>query len=293
MGLRLIDIDRHEGKPPGVHLLHDPHILHGILLFLRQRVPPFFKFLYVVFQLFFPLAHQFIGKRCGADTEKSRVISQRMEDLIPGDPVRHHHVGRRVGFGEHIGDLLAGPDIPFRHVVLFHDLDPLVFKSFSLAHALHDRKRLAALHTLVDQIGHDIVAGTDRRGDRSFSLLDQHLGVAQPHICPVGQPGDPDQIGKTGGLGIQEHLDHELRPKLRDAQSSQRTPADILRRDPQGLRTGKQGHHIRLIQRDLLGIRPGQIFQHTDHGRIVVPQDIQLQQVAVDGMIVKMGGGDV
>ena len=37
----------------------------------------------------------------------------------------------------------------------------------------------------------------------------------------------------------------------------------------------------------------GDIFQHTDHGRIIVSQNIQLQQVRIDRMVIKMGGDNI
>ena len=42
-----------------------------------------------------------------------------------------------------------------------------------------------------------------------------------------------------------------------------------------------------------LRIQAGQVLQHTDHGRIIVSENIQLQQVVVDGVVIKMGRDDV
>ena len=36
------------------------------------------------------------------------------------------------------------------------------------------------------------------------------------------------------------------------------------------------------------GSRSGQILQHTDHRRIIVSENIELQQVVVDGMVIEM-----
>ena len=38
---------------------------------------------------------------------------------------------------------------------------------------------------------------------------------------------------------------------------------------------------------------PVKILQHTDHSRIIVSQNIQLQQVVVNGMVIKMGGHNI
>ena len=92
----------------------------------------------------------------------------------------------------------------------------------------------------------------------------------------MAQTGDPDQVRKMFWLRIQKHLDDKLRPKLRDSQGTHRTAADILRGDPQRLRGSKQTHHGLVIQRDCGGIKPRQILQHTDHGGIIMPQNIKL-----------------
>ena len=55
----------------------------------------------------------------------------------------------------------------------------------------------------------------------------------------------------------------------------------------------EQTHHLGVIQRNLGGLDSRQILEHTNHGRIIVSQNIQFQQVVVDGVIVKMGGDGV
>ena len=52
----------------------------------------------------------------------------------------------------------------------------------------------------------------------------------------MGKPGNTHQIGKTLGLGINDHLDNKLRAKLRDAETPQLTASDLFRRNPQRLR---------------------------------------------------------
>ncbi len=90
-------------------------------------------------------------------------------------------------------------------------------------------KASSFLQSLLDQIDHDIVTGTDGRLDRCLALLDQGLGVAQPHVRSVGQTGDPHQVRKILGLCIQEHLHGKIRSELRDAQGPQLAAADVLR----------------------------------------------------------------
>ena len=145
----------------------------------------------------------------------------------------------------------------------------------------------------MDQIDHDIVTGTDRGGDGRLSFLDQHLGVSQPHVGSMGQSGDTNQIGEIFRFRIDQHLHGEIRTELRHAQTAQFTSADILRFDPQSFCSRKKRHHVLLIQRDLFGVQSGKVFQHTDHGGIIVSQNIQFQKVSVNGMVVEMCGDDI
>ena len=103
-----------------------------------------------------------------------------------------------MGLGEHILDLLTGPDIPVRYAVRLHillELRPLLafaLRNGSFPDPLHDGEGLLAVHPLIDQIGHDIVTGTDRRRDCRLPALNQFLGVVKPHVRSMGQPRDTD-----------------------------------------------------------------------------------------------------
>ena len=44
---------------------------------------------------------------------------------------------------------------------------------------------------------------------------------------------------------------------------------------------------------NFLRVHPGQILEHFDHGGVVVPQHIQLQEVVLHGVVFKVGGDDV
>ena len=61
----------------------------------------------------------------------------------------------------------------------------------------------------------------------------------------------------------------------------------------QHLRGGEDAHGVPVIQRDLLGIHPGEILQHADHGGIIVAQHVQLEQVGLHGVIFEVSGNDV
>ena len=123
-------------------------------------------------------------------------------------------------FREHIFDLLAGTDIPVRHALRRHGLNPLILQPLPLTHALHDREGKRWLHTLLHQINHDIIPAAYGRGDRRFPFLYQSLRISQPHIRAVGQPGNTHKICKALGFCINNHLDNKFRAKLRNTQTS-------------------------------------------------------------------------
>ena len=55
----------------------------------------------------------------------------------------------------------------------------------------------------------------------------------------------------------------------------------------------KQLHDVFVIERNGLGVDAGQILQPPDHGGIIVSQNIQLQQVGINGMVIKMSGDNI
>ena len=140
---------------------------------------------------------------------------------------------------EHVTDLLTGPDIPVRYILRFHRLFPLRFQSFTFTHTLHDRKGKCTFHSLVDQIDHDIVTGTDCRRNGCFSGFYKFLCISKPYIRSMGQTGNSDQIGQCLWLCVLHHLDNEVRTELRDSKTSKLTPINVFRFDSKDFRTMK------------------------------------------------------
>jgi len=99
-----------------------------------------------------------------------------------------------MGFREHVFDLLAGPDVPVRYSGFLHGLLKLRSQSLPFSHLLHNSKGKLAVHPFINQIGHNIITGTDGRRDRRFPLQNKSLGIIQPHIGSVRQSGNPDQV---------------------------------------------------------------------------------------------------
>ena len=137
-----------------------------------------------------------------------------------------------MGLGEHILYLLAGVDVPVGHVLLLHGGDPVILQALALPDALHDGEGQAGLHPHLDQVDHDIVTGTDGRGNGGRAAHDQILGVAQPHVRAVGKPRNAHQVREGLGLGIDYHLHGEVGAELRNPQDSQLCAPDLVRGHP-------------------------------------------------------------
>ena len=159
---------------------------------------------------------------------------------------------------------------------------------------------------MIDQIDHDIVSGTDRSGNRCLSRFDQNLCISKPHIRSVGQTGNTDQIRKRLRIGILYHLDYEICTEFRDSKASQITAVNILRFDSQCTGIVKQRKYFFIIQRNLCRIkrilvivlilqriRCNVLLQSTDHGRIIMPQNVKFQKVVVNGMVIKMSRNNI
>ena len=55
----------------------------------------------------------------------------------------------------------------------------------------------------------------------------------------------------------------------------------------------EQAHRLRVVKRDLLRVDAGEVLEVLDHGRVIVTELIELQEVCVDGVVLEMGGNDI
>ncbi len=70
------------------------------------------------------------------------------------------------------------------------------------------------------QIGHNIVPRTDCCRQRTIALLNKVLGIVQPHVGPVGETGNPNEVRKIFRLRIPQHLHDKFRTELRHSQAA-------------------------------------------------------------------------
>ena len=104
----------------------------------------------------------------------------------------------------------------------------------------------------------------------------------------MGKSRDTHQIRKRFRRSVDQHLHRKICTKLRNSKCTKLRAADVLRFDTKCFRIMEQRHNIFIIQRNRLRIQSGQIFQTTNHRRIIMTENIKLQQVMVDGMVLKM-----
>ena len=131
-----------------------------------------------------------------------------------------------------------------------HVLDPLrpllhlARRDLALPHALHDREALARVHSLLNQVHHDVVAAADRRLKRRGVRLDQHLRISLPHVRPVRESRDPDQVRESLRLRLEHHVHGEIRSELRNAERPEPAAHDLLRGDAERGGVLKQAHDL-------------------------------------------------
>ena len=218
-GVRLVDIDGLKLEAPEVELVADFQRGHKVLLHGGGVL--------VVLDLFDFLLHGFLPgaaelgvKGLGPDGEEGRVEGQGPVDLVPGDAEGHHHVGHGVGLGEEVTDLRQGVDVPLGHLVLLHGLHPALLEAallhLALSHGLHDLEAHLRLKAHGDEVEHDVVTAAHGLQNAGRAAEDQVLGVAQPHVRPVGEAGEPQQRVEIRGLGVHQHLAGEAGVELRD-----------------------------------------------------------------------------
>ena len=217
-------------------------------------------------------------------------------DLEPGDAEGHHDVGHGVGLGEQVADFGQRLNVPVRYIVLHHGLLPALIEAallhLALSHLLHDLEAHFGVKALGDQVQHNIISAAHRFQNAGGAAEDQLPGVAHPHVRTVGEAGEPHQCVEVLGLGVDQHLAGEPGVELRDGHGAG-WPQNRVILIAQHLAGNENGHGVRVIQGDLVGVYPGKVLHHAHHGGVIVSQHIQLQDVGLHGVVFKMGGDGV
>ena len=163
--------------------------------------------------------------------------------------------------------------------------------ALALTDVFHDFKARLGFDAVFDEIVHDVVTGRNGFLQGNRPRRDEVLGVVQPDVGTVGETGNTDQFREGLGLGIDQHLTDEGRPEFGDAQASD-FGTQFFRRDAEGLGRAEQAHRRRIVERNGRGLDMGHIFEHADDRRIIMAEDVELDQTAFDGVVVEVGRDD-
>ena len=113
--------------------------------------------------------------------------------LEPRDAERHHDIGDRVRLREEVADLGKRLDVPLRHIVLAHFLDPhrpvpcLAGFDLALSDGFHGLKAHLRVKPHRNEVEHNVVTAADGLQNARRAANDQILRVAEPHVRAVGE----------------------------------------------------------------------------------------------------------
>lgn len=289
-GAGAVEVDAFAGEASEEHFpgeLQDDEcrILLGVeFLFFRQGLEAFHLRFDVVLA-----ARDDVGVEFGgADGEIRGVVRERIMDFAVGNAVGHHDVGRRVGAREEIFYLLTRLDEPFGDAALAEDFDDLRRDAPALADFFHRLEGKQRVDAVVDEVHHDVIARGDSVFDGALAAPNQVLRVAEPDVGAVGETGNAHEVGEYVRLRVVNHLARERRAELRDAERAARR-AEFFGRDAEGARGIEDGHRGFIVERDGLRVAVREVFEHLDDGRVIVAEDVELDESAADGVIIEMG----
>ena len=201
-----------------------------------------------------------------------------------------------MGLGEQVADLGQRLNVPVRYIVLHHSLLPALVEAallhLALSHLLHDLEAHFGVKALGDQVQHNIISAAHRFQNAGGAAEDQLPGMAHPHVRTVGKAGEPHQRVEVLGLGVNEHLAGKPGVELRNGHGAGR-PQNGVVLIAQHLAGNEDGHGVRVIQGDLVGVHPGEVLHHAHHSGVIVSQHVQLQDVGLHGVVFEMGGDGV
>ena len=201
-------------------------------------------------------------KGIGPDGVVYRVKLQGPVHLEPRNAEAHHGIGHGMAPGEHVLDLFAGIHEPGGDLPVLHGLLHLIRKALALSDPLHDLEGKGGVHTVGDQVVHDIVPGAENFVELGHPGDHQAFRIVQPYVRAVGQSGNTHQLLHGSGPGLLQYLLHKAGAELRHPQGAYGAfqPGKI---HMQGLRRGIDLPGLRVVQGDAHRVDASQILQHT------------------------------
>ena len=107
------------------------------------------------------------------------------------------------------------------------------------------------------------------------------------------EPGQTHEDVKALRLRVDEHLAREARAELRDTDRASLANNRVVVRQAERRRAAEDAHGVRIVERDLARVNAGHVLKHADHGRVIVAELVELEEVRLHAVVFKMGGDDV
>ncbi len=117
--------------------------------------------------------------------------------------------------------------------------------------------------------------------DEIFRALPSHTSV------PCEKPDRRTRISNFVGCVSCSISTREAGAEFRDGDGADR-PQNGVVFIAQHLAGREDRHGILIVERDFLRVDAGHVLQHADHGRVIVAQHVELQEVFLHGVIFKM-----
>ena len=137
---------------------------------------------------------------------------------------------------------------------------------------------------------HNVVTRGDSFGNR-LAFLNQILRIVQPYVSTMRITGYTHNLTEFLRLYVADHLAYKFGAAFRDTEGADGT-VNLLRRNAERGCILEDTHCCLIAHRNLLGIKVGihillQIFfQHLQNHRIIMSQNIQLNQTVIDAVII-------
>lgn len=148
--------------------------------------------------------------------------------------------------------------------MLNHRLFHFRFKSSAFSDGFHRVKRHLRCNTVIDERVHDIVAAADTGCQRRNTRLDDFLRITNPHVRAMDRP--EIRINSSIVVGcVSSSIWRTNRVPNSGTPVCTRLGTDLLRRDAQCLRTGKERNDIRIGQRNCPRVNARQVHEHANH----------------------------
>ena len=108
----------------------------------------------------------------------------------------------------------------------------------------------------------------------------------------MGVAGKAHQGVELLGLCVHQHLAGEARAELGYAYGAGLADDGVVVGQTQRLGGAEDAPRLRVVQRYLAHVDAGHVLEHLEHGRVIVTQLVELEEVVLHAVVFKVGGDD-